>query len=98
MWPIVRDVKPKVLILDCSAIPDIEYTALKMLTEAEEKLREEGVSLWLAALNPEVQRVIARSSLGEVLGRERVFFNSQQAVQRYHANMERTQDASPGIP
>ena len=98
MWGIVRDVKPKVLILDCSAIPDIEYTALKMLTEAEEKLREEGVSLWLAALNPEAQRVIARSSLGEVLGRERVFFNSQQAVERYHTRLEKTQDPSARIP
>jgi high affinity sulfate transporter 1 len=83
MWPMVREVKPKVLLLDCSAIPDIEYTALKMLANAEEKLREEGVSLWLAALNPEALRVIQRSPLGEVLGRERTFFNVVTAVEAY---------------
>ena len=33
---------PKVVILECSAIPDIEYTALQILTSAEEKLREGG--------------------------------------------------------
>ena len=31
---------------------DIEYTALKMLTAAEETQRKQGVSLWLVGLNP----------------------------------------------
>lgn len=83
IWPIVHEANPRVLLFDCSAIPDIEYTALEMLTDGERKLRQEGVSLWLAALNPEALRVIKRSSLGEVLGRERMFFNVQQAVEAY---------------
>ena len=41
------------LALDFSAVFDIEYSALKMLTEAEERLRERGILLWLVALNPE---------------------------------------------
>lgn len=88
MWPIVREVKCKVLLLDCSAIPDIEYTALKMLGDAEEKLRAEGVSLWLAALNPEALRVIQRSPLGDVFGGHRMFFNIQLAVERYQTPLE----------
>jgi SulP family sulfate permease len=48
----VDEAKPKVLLLDGSAIPGLEYTALKMLIEGEARLREEGVELWLAALNP----------------------------------------------
>jgi sulfate permease, SulP family len=71
---------PKVVILECSAIPDIEYTALQILIGAEEKLREGGISLWLAALNPEVLRVIMRSPLGQTLGSERMFFNLPEAV------------------
>jgi SulP family sulfate permease len=88
MWPMVREAKPKVLLIDCAAIPDIEYTAIKMLANAEEKLREEGVSLWLAGLNPEALRVIQRSPLGKVLGSHRMFFNIQQAVERYQTHLE----------
>ena len=65
------------------AVPDIEYTALKMLVEFEEKLREGNITLWLAALNPEALIVIERSPLGKTLGRERMFYNLQQAVEAY---------------
>jgi MFS superfamily sulfate permease-like transporter len=82
MWPLVREARPAVVLIDCSALFDIEYTALKMLTEAEAKLRAEGIELWLAALNPEVLAVVRQSRLGEVLGRERLFFNLQVAVEK----------------
>jgi high affinity sulfate transporter 1 len=83
LWPLVERAKPSVVLIDCSAVIDIEYTALKMLTEGEEKLRREGITLWLAALNPEALAVVMRSKLGEVLGRERMFFNVEVAVQKY---------------
>ena len=83
MWPLIQLAKPSVVVLDCSAIIDIEYTALKMLAEAEGNLRRHGVMLCLAALNPDVLTVINRSSLGETLGRERMFFNLQTAVENY---------------
>lgn len=71
---------PKVIVLECSAIPDIEYTALMMLVEGERKQRERGVSLWLAGLNPGFAQAIDRSPLGPVLGPGRRFHNLQQAV------------------
>jgi MFS superfamily sulfate permease-like transporter len=77
--------QPRVIVLDCSAIPDIEYTALTHLTSLEEKLREAGVILWLAALNPEPLRIVQRSSLGEALGHERMFFTLEQAVETFQA-------------
>ena len=40
---LVDEARPEVVILECSAIPDFEYTALQALTEAEEKLREGGI-------------------------------------------------------
>jgi anti-anti-sigma regulatory factor len=70
-------------MLDCGAVPDIEYTALKMLIEAEERLRKAGVKLWLARLNPAAFEVVQRSPLGSRLGRERMFFNVNQAVETY---------------
>jgi sulfate permease, SulP family len=95
MWPLIHDAKPKVVLLDCSAVPDIEYTALRMLTEAEEKLRESGAMLWLAALNPEALHVLERASLGKILGRDRMFFNVEQAVGHW-AVIEATRCAKQG--
>ena len=74
---------PRVVVFDFSAVPDIEYSALKMLIEGEERLQEHGIELWLVALNPEVLRMVQLSSLGEKLGRERLIFNLQTAVERY---------------
>jgi len=85
MAPIVRAARSEVVILDCSAVPDIEYTALKMLMEAEERLRNGGTLLWLAALNPAALDVVHRAALGQLLGRERMFFNVHRAVETYLA-------------
>jgi SulP family sulfate permease len=82
---LIQREQPSVIVVDCSAIPDIEYTALKQLTDLEERLREAGIMLWLVALNPEPLRIVERSSLGEVLGHERMFFNLEQAVEAYQA-------------
>jgi high affinity sulfate transporter 1 len=79
----IESAKPDVLLLDGSALIDIEYTALKMLTDAEAKLQQQGITLWLAALNPEALKMIQHSSLGEALGRPRMFFNLPSAIQEY---------------
>jgi sulfate permease, SulP family len=83
--------EPKVLALDFSAVSDIEYSALKMLMESEERLRERGILLWLVALNPEALAMVQRSSLGKTLGHGRLLFNLQTAVERYLS-----QEAVPG--
>ena len=86
-WELVRGAESKVLVIDCSAIPDIEYTALKMLIDAEEKLRAAGTTLWLAALNPNAWDVVQRSPLGQTLGKKRMFFNVEEAVAKYKENL-----------
>jgi high affinity sulfate transporter 1 len=83
MRALIHQDQPRVLALDCSAILDIEYTGLKLLTDFEEHLGEAGITLWLAALNPEPLRIIERSALGERLGHERMFFNLEGAVEAY---------------
>ena len=81
--PIVDRVKPSVVLLDCRSVLDIEYTALKMLTEAEERLRGEGTELWLAGCNPEVLRVVRNSKLSQ----EWMFFNVAEAVKHYESRV-----------
>jgi anti-anti-sigma regulatory factor len=72
-----------VVALDLEGVHDLEYTALKMLTEAEKKEREKGVLLWLVGLTPSVLAMVQRSSLGATLGGDRMFFNLEQAVATY---------------
>jgi MFS superfamily sulfate permease-like transporter len=83
IWPLVNEHKPRVIVLDCSAIPDLEYTALKRLIEAEKQLRQLGIGLWLAGLNPEPLQLIQKSALGQTLGRARMHFNLDQAVRSF---------------
>lgn len=74
----------RVVVIECSAIPDIEYTALLMLIEAERNLRERGIMLWLAGLNPDVLKLVLRSPLGTTLGPERMFHNLQKVVEAWN--------------
>ena len=74
---------PKVLVLDLSAVPELEFTALRMLTDGEEKMREFGTTLWLVGMNPDVLTVVQRSPLWTRLGRERMFFTLEQAVTEF---------------
>jgi len=80
---LVMEHEPHVVILECSAIPDIEYSALMVLIEAEDKMARHGVELWLVGLNPETFQRIHSSPLGQILGDERMFPNLQQAVHFY---------------
>ena len=83
IWPLVAQERPRVLLLDFRAITDLEYTALKMLAEAQKKLGLSGTSLWLAGMNPSVSAVVRRSRLGEAVGSERMYLNLQAAVDQY---------------
>lgn len=80
---LIDEVNPKVVVIDLSGVPDLEYTALKALSEGEKRHRDRGVLLWLVGLNPGVLRMVQRSSLGAVLGRESMHFNLEVAVRKY---------------
>jgi sulfate permease, SulP family len=83
VWPMVEKTKPEVVLLDFRAVTDLEYTALKMLREAEEKVRGQGRELWLAGLNPSVYEMVKASKLGATLGRERMYLDMQAAVDSF---------------
>ena len=92
MQAFLAESKPRVVAVDLSAVFDLEYTALKMLTEGEKRGREQGVALWLVGLNPDVLAMVQRSPLGETLGRERMLFNLEVAVARFQG----VESPSPG--
>ena len=83
--PLLDAAHPRVVVLDCSAIFDVEYSALRMLTEAEARARRKGSELWLASLNPTVKAVVRRSPLGSALGQDRMCYDLNDAVERFGA-------------
>jgi SulP family sulfate permease len=82
--------KPRVVVLDFSRVPDIEYSALQMIIERDKRARERGAIVWLAALNPAALEVVRRSGLDTQLGRERLLFNARTAIERF-----KTMQAAP---
>jgi len=83
IWLQLEIAQPRIVALDLSAVFDLEYTALKMLVDAEKRHRDRGIRLWLVGMNPEVLSMIQKSSLGEALGREGMHFNLETAVAKY---------------
>lgn len=83
MRPLIEDARPAVVILDLRSVFDLEYTALKMLTGAEQQLREKGISLWLVGMSPGVWDMVTKAPLGRTLGEARMFLNLEQAVEHY---------------
>ena len=79
----VGEEHPRVVLLDLGAVPGLEYTALRMLVDAEERMKEAGYSLWLAALSPESLDLVRHTPLAERLGRSRMFFTVEEAVEAF---------------
>jgi len=86
---LAQEMQSKVVAIDLSSVPDIEYTALKMLTEGERRQHEQGGELWLVGMNPHVLEMIQRSPLGAALGRDGMHFNLDIAVAKYLAEAAR---------
>jgi high affinity sulfate transporter 1 len=82
---LVAQYKPRVLALDLSRVPDLEYSALQMLMEGEKRASDADVVFWLAGLNPGVLEMARHAGLDQRLGRERMLFNARAAIERYQA-------------
>ena len=93
---LVAQYKPRVLALDMSRVPDLEYSALQILIQREKSATESGIVCWLVGLNPEVLATVRNTDLSERLGRERMLFNARDAIQRYQA-LQAAEAVSPTI-
>jgi len=77
--------KPRVLAIDLSRVPDIEYSALQALIDADQRATARGAIVWIAGLNPRVLEVVRRAGLSERLGRERMLFNARAVIAKYQS-------------
>ncbi len=91
---LVTEHKPRVLALDMSRVPDIEYSALQMLIESDKRATERRAVVWLVGLNPVALEVVRNAGLDRQLGRERMLFNARAAIERYQALQAKAGGAS----
>jgi SulP family sulfate permease len=82
---LVAKYQPRVVALDMSRVPDLEYSALQALMEGEKRVSERGITVWLVGLNPGVLEMVRHAGLADRLGRERMLFNARAAIERYQA-------------
>jgi len=94
---LVAKYQPRVLALDMSRTPDLEYSALQTLIEHEQRATEGGTLVWIVDLNPAVLEMVRNSGLHDRLGRERMLFNAREAIRRYEAIQAGT-EPSMGSP
>jgi SulP family sulfate permease len=91
---LIEQHQPRVVALDMSRVPDVEYSALQTLLEGEQRVTASGVDVWLVGLNPGVLEMVRHAGLADRLGRERMLFNARAAIERY----KEMQAAGPSAP
>ena len=94
---LIKEHRPRVLALDMSRIPDIEYSALCMLDDLERRAQALGFEYWLVALNLGAPSVVGNVGLAARLGRERMPFNARAARRRFEERHASEHPASTSI-
>lgn len=79
----LKSYQPRVVVLDLSRVIDIEYSALQMLVEGEKRSTAEGMTYWLAGLNPSALEGVRAIGLAERLGSGRLLVNSRKAIAQF---------------
>ena len=80
---LLEQYEPRVVAMDMSRVPDIEYSALQALMEAEKRATARGITVWVAALNPAALAVARNAGFADRLGRDRMLFNARAAIEKY---------------
>jgi len=93
---LIKKSRPRVVALDMSRVPDIEYSALRMLQDLDRRTKSLGVEFWLVALNPSALEIVTNAGLAEDLGRARMLFNARAAIQRFQE--QHTSGPSESLP
>ena len=87
---LVTQHEPRVLALDLSRVSDVEYSALKLLAEGAQRMKQSGVELWLVGMNPDVLTMTRHMGLDQELGPERMLVNTRAAIERFRQNQSST--------
>ena len=82
-----RKTSSDVVVLDLSASPDIEYTAVQQLTEARRKLVAQGIDVWIAGLNERPLNSLRHLFPDWQSGKQKIFETLYDAVQAHEESV-----------
>ncbi|KSV62704.1 hypothetical protein N185_09820 [Sinorhizobium sp. GW3] len=82
------------LVIDASAIPQIDSTAADMLGELQSDLKNRGVTLGLAELHTDARALLERSGVVEKIGLGMIFEGMEDALDAYETKYGRN-DGQP---
>jgi MFS superfamily sulfate permease-like transporter len=85
----------RVILMDGSAVPDVEYTGMVTIGRLNRELEELGIELWFAALQPRPLAMMHKRLAQTVGTQERFFSSVQAAVDAYGAQVNA---ATPPVP
>lgn len=80
------------LVIDASAIPQIDSTAADMLGELQDDLKSRGITLGLAELHTDARALLERSGVVEKIGPGMIFEGMEDALDAYEAKYGRNAD------
>ena len=89
----------KAIILDASAVNDLDSSADTALHQLSDEFRQMGVTFYIAGVKAPVRDVMKRSGLYAILGSDHFFFTIDAAVKRFQEKNARRQGcdhAGPG--
>ncbi|MEI2301879.1 SulP family inorganic anion transporter [Ensifer sp. MJa1] len=78
------------LMIDASAIPQIDSTAADMLGELSDELKTQGIALGLAELHTDARAILERAGIIEKIGPDMVFEGIEDALDAYEARFGMT--------
>lgn len=73
---------PKVIIIDAGSINDIDTTAVELLLDLADTLRDQGVDLYFGGTKGAVADVMYRAGFIEKLGRDHFYVSAHEAVRQ----------------
>ena len=68
------------LILSMRAVPLIDLSGIEALHSLHDTLAAQGKTLMMAAMHPKVMRMLERSGLDEIIGKENFFWSADRAI------------------
>ncbi len=80
---------PKVLLLDCESINNVDATAVMTFKEFRNQLEKSGIDMRFARVKAHVLNIMERGELTEVVSPEKFYPDVQTAVDAYLAEQEK---------
>jgi high affinity sulfate transporter 1 len=78
---LVRDRRPRWVVLQCEAVTDVDVTAAEMLEQLDNELNAEGVHMAFAELRSRLQELTLRYGLMETLDSEHFYPTLETAIE-----------------